>query len=108
MNGMKDLQTALLDLLQKVDDPEIRFIVGGGFGVFFLARTYGYDPIDGRPHWRNLRGVALLKFCIYNIKKINVLKNKRKRYRLKAGRLKERFRRNCRYWPPVIVFEACY
>ena len=33
MNRIIDLQTALLDLLQKVDDPEIRLIVGGGFGI---------------------------------------------------------------------------
>ena len=29
-----DLQTALLDLLQKVNDPEIRLIAGGGFGIY--------------------------------------------------------------------------
>jgi len=34
MNRIIDLQTALLDLLQKVDDPEIRLIVGGGFGIY--------------------------------------------------------------------------
>lgn len=37
MNGMIDLQTALLDLLQKVGDPEIRLIVGGGFGIYLKA-----------------------------------------------------------------------
>jgi hypothetical protein len=34
MIRITDLQTALLDLLQKVDDPEIRLIVGGGFGIY--------------------------------------------------------------------------
>ena len=34
MNRIIDLQTALLDLLQKVDDPEIRLIAGGGFGIY--------------------------------------------------------------------------
>ena len=29
-----DLQTALLDLLQKVRDSEIRLIIGGGFGIY--------------------------------------------------------------------------
>lgn len=29
-----DLQTALLDLLQKIGDSEIRLIVGGGFGIY--------------------------------------------------------------------------
>jgi len=29
-----DLQTALLDLLQKVNDSEIRLIIGGGFGIY--------------------------------------------------------------------------
>ena len=33
MIRITDLQTALLDLLQKVDDPEIRLIAGGGFGI---------------------------------------------------------------------------
>ena len=33
MNRIIDLQTALLDLLQKMDDPEIRLIAGGGFGI---------------------------------------------------------------------------
>ena len=33
MIRIADLQTALLDLLQKVDDPEIRLIAGGGFGI---------------------------------------------------------------------------
>ena len=30
MNRIIDLQTALLDLLQKVDDPEMKLIAGGG------------------------------------------------------------------------------
>ena len=34
MNRIIDLQTALLDLLQKVDDPEMRLIAGGGFGIY--------------------------------------------------------------------------
>jgi hypothetical protein len=34
MNRIIDLQTALLDLLQKANDPEIRLIVGGGFGIY--------------------------------------------------------------------------
>jgi hypothetical protein len=34
MNRMIDLQTALLDLLQKVHDSEIRLIAGGGFGIY--------------------------------------------------------------------------
>jgi len=34
MNGIIDLQTVLLDLLQKVDDPEMRLIAGGGFGIY--------------------------------------------------------------------------
>ena len=34
MNRIIDLQTALLDLLQKVHDSEIRLIAGGGFGIY--------------------------------------------------------------------------
>ena len=34
MNRIIDLKTALLDLLQKLDDPEIRLIAGGGFGIY--------------------------------------------------------------------------
>ena len=33
MIRITDLQTALLDLLQKVHDSEIRLIAGGGFGI---------------------------------------------------------------------------
>jgi len=38
MNRMIDLKTALLDLLQKVHDSEIRLIAGGGFGIYL--KTY--------------------------------------------------------------------
>jgi hypothetical protein len=34
MITITDLQTALLDLLQKVHDSEIRLIAGGGFGIY--------------------------------------------------------------------------
>jgi len=34
MIRITDLQTALLDLLQKVHDSEIRLIAGGGFGIY--------------------------------------------------------------------------
>ena len=34
MNRTIDLQTALLDLMQKVHDSEIRLIAGGGFGIY--------------------------------------------------------------------------
>ncbi len=34
MNRIIDLQTALLDLLQKLRDSEVRLIVGGGFGIY--------------------------------------------------------------------------
>ncbi len=34
MNRIIDLQTALLDLLQKVHDSEIKLIAGGGFGIY--------------------------------------------------------------------------
>jgi len=34
MNRIIDLQTALLDLLQKVHDSGIRLIAGGGFGIY--------------------------------------------------------------------------
>ena len=34
MITITDLQTALLDLLQKVRDSEIRLIIGGGFGIY--------------------------------------------------------------------------
>ena len=34
MNRIIDLQTALLDLMQKVHDSEIRLIAGGGFGIY--------------------------------------------------------------------------
>ena len=29
-----DLQTALLDLLEKIRDSEIKLIIGGGFGIY--------------------------------------------------------------------------
>ncbi len=38
MNRIIDLQTALLDLLQKVHNSEIKLIVGGGFGIYL--KTY--------------------------------------------------------------------
>ena len=34
MNRIIDLQTALLDLLQKVNDSDVRLIAGGGFGIY--------------------------------------------------------------------------
>ncbi|MEW6078480.1 MAG: hypothetical protein AB1724_11755 [Thermodesulfobacteriota bacterium] len=34
MNRIIDLQTALLDLLHKLRDAEVRLIVGGGFGIY--------------------------------------------------------------------------
>lgn len=37
MNKIIGLQTALLDLLQKVHDSEIRLIAGGGFGIYLKA-----------------------------------------------------------------------
>jgi hypothetical protein len=34
VNRIIDLQTALLDLLQKVNDSDVRLIAGGGFGIY--------------------------------------------------------------------------
>ena len=34
MNRIIDLQTALLDLLRKVHDSDVRLIAGGGFGIY--------------------------------------------------------------------------
>jgi hypothetical protein len=34
MITITDLQTALLDLLQKIRDSEIKLIIGGGFGIY--------------------------------------------------------------------------
>lgn len=36
MNRIIDLQTALLDMLQKLHDSEVRLIAGGGFGGSIL------------------------------------------------------------------------
>jgi len=41
-----DLQTALLDLLQKVRDSEIRLIIGGGFGIYL--KTNHVKSLDMR------------------------------------------------------------
>ena len=34
MNRIIDLQTALLDLLHKVHDSDVKLIAGGGFGIY--------------------------------------------------------------------------
>jgi hypothetical protein len=34
MITITNLQTALLDLLQKIQDSEIKLIIGGGFGIY--------------------------------------------------------------------------
>ncbi len=56
MITITDLQTALLDLLQKIRDPEIKLIVGGGFGIYL--KTNHVKRQDMRTlldHWPETR-----------------------------------------------------
>jgi hypothetical protein len=46
MIKITDLQTALLDLLQKIRDSEIKLIIGGGFGIYL--KTYYVKRLDMR------------------------------------------------------------
>jgi hypothetical protein len=46
MITITDLQTALLDLLRKIRDSEIKLIIGGGFGIYL--KTNHVKRLDTR------------------------------------------------------------
>lgn len=63
MNRIIDLQTALLDLLQKVNDPGIRLIAGGGFGIYlktdYVKRSGTRTLLDQWPEPRSTNDLDL-------------------------------------------------
>lgn len=46
MITITNLQTALLDLLQKIQNSEIKLIIGGGFGIYL--KTNHVNRLDMR------------------------------------------------------------
>jgi hypothetical protein len=63
MNRIIDLQTALLDLLQKVHDSEVRLIAGGGFGIYLktdhVRRSVMRTLLDQWPEPRSTNDLDL-------------------------------------------------
>ena len=69
MNRIVDLQTALLDLLQKVHGSEVKLIAGGGFGIYLktdhVRRSRTRTLLDQWPEPRSTNDLDLMESPYY-------------------------------------------